>query len=173
MPYPISVDTGQVAPWIISNDPASLAGSATVTLVANQVYLYAFEITANITITSAKWHIGTIATGTTDLGVYDVNGNLLAHTGPVGNVAATNMHAAFTSGNFLLGPGQYFLALCPSSASDNYLGITAVGAQAPLSRNRLATNTGVTGQLPTTMGSYTDNPSKIPALALTLLNGLM
>ncbi len=161
-----------IAPWTVSNDAASLTGAATTVLTANVVYLYAFEVMASITVTGCKWHMGTTATGTTDVGVYDANGNLLGHTGAVANVASTNMSNALSGGNLTLAPGQYFLALCPSNSTDTYQAVSATSPKTPTSRNRQGVTGGTAGVLPTTTGGYTDTPAQVPAMALALLNGL-
>ena len=172
MPYPSSVDANQIQPWIISNDPASLAGAVTVTLVANQVYLYAFELPASVTFTGAKWRMGATATGTTDLGIYDANGNLLGHTGAITNTASTNMSNAFTGGNLQLAAGQYFMAMVPSNSTDTYLAAGSASTLTGTTRFRSGTTAGTAGVLPNTTGGYTDAISRAPAMALTNLNGL-
>jgi hypothetical protein len=161
-----------VAPWIISDEVAALAGVLTTLLAANVVYMYAFETLAPITITGAKWRMGATTTGTTDIGVYDSNGNLLGHTGATTNTASTNMSASLNGGNITLAPGQYFMALCPSNSTDTYLAIGSVAAATTPTRHRQATNTGTAGVLPGTTGGYADTPSKTPAMSLTISGGL-
>ena len=116
--------------------------------------------------------MGATTTGTTDMGVYDANGNLLAHTGATTNTASTNMSQAFSGGNLALGPGQYFMALCPSNSTDTYLAVTSTSRQAPVTRNRLGVTAGTSGVLPSTSGGYSDGPSRTPGMSLTILNGL-
>lgn len=159
-----------VASWIISNEAASLSGVLTTTLVATSVYLYAFETLAPITVSGGKWRMGVTVGGTTDIGIYDVNGNLLAHSGAITNVASTDMTANFLA-SIVLAPGQYFMALLPSSSSDTYLGITSSASLTPTSRVRIAVNTAASA-LPATTGGYTDKPSRVPAMALTISGGL-
>ncbi len=169
MPMPLHRQA--TPPWIISNDAAAIGGATSTTLVAEAVYLYAFEIDSTITITGGKWRTGTTAAGTCDVGVYDMNGNLLGHTGQVSNIVSTNMSAALLV-NVTLSPGQYFMALWASVATDDYLGISSTGTFASESRNRIATNaTSATG-LPATTGGYADNPTRIPAMSLTIAGGL-
>lgn len=160
------------AVWIISNDAVSLNAVLTVTLGANIVYLYAFEIFAPTTFTGAKWRMGATTTGTTDVGIYDVNGNLQTHTGAITNTASTNMSQAFSGGNITLAPGLYFMALCPSNATDTYLGVASTTSKTTTSRDRQATNSGTAGVLPATTGGYSDTPSAVPAMSLTISGGL-
>ncbi len=165
----------QVPPWIISNDAASVNSVLTVTFTANNVFLYAFEVSAPCTITGAKWRMGaTVGTGgtqTTDIGIYDANGNLLGHTGATTNVASTNMSQAFLS-SVLLTPGLYFMAFVSQNGSDTYLGISGTTSKSTTSRNRLATNLASAGVLPATTGGYSDTPGNVPAISLTISGGL-
>lgn len=160
-----------VVSWIISDEASALVGALTTVLAANAVYLYAFEVYAPTTITGAKWRMGATTTGTTDIGVYDVNGNLLGHTGATTNTASTNMSANFIS-SITLAPGLYFMAMCPSNSTDTYLAVTSAATQTTPTRHRQATNTGTAGVLPNTTGGYSDTPSKAPAMSLTVSGGL-
>src|SRR5947209_8243171 len=110
----------QPAPLIVSDgETIGLMGSSQ-TLTANAVYLWAFEIFALTTFTGAKLRIVATATGTTDIGIYTFTGSLLIDTGAIANVANTNMSNNFTA-NLSIDKGQYFMALCPSNATDTYL----------------------------------------------------
>jgi hypothetical protein len=168
--------TNPVQPWIVSNDAVSINSVLTVTLSNTVVYLYAFELGAPTTFSGAKWRMGATGAGYTDIGIYDVNGNLQAHTTATLNTASTNMSQAFSGGNITLAPGQYFMALCASSASDTYLGISGTTSKSTTSRNRQATNaptgSGNTISLPSTTGGYSDSPANVPAFALTISGGL-
>ncbi len=162
----------RIAPLFIGSEAAALAGVATGVLAANAVYLYAFEVQATITVTGARWRIGTAATGTTDIGIYTFAGNFLIDTGAVSNATATNMSANFTA-NLVLSPGQYFAALCPSNSTDNYLAVQGTSSVAELTRFRLATNSGTSGVLPSTTGGYSGTlATKAPAFFISILNGL-
>lgn len=162
--------TNQPAPWIISSDAVAVS-AATGTLAANVVYLYAFELAVQVTVTNMKVRITATATGTTDMGIYDVNGNLLTHTGAVTNTANTTMTNALSGGNFTLGPGQYFLALCPSNSTDTYQRVSPGNSYSPVSRMRQATNAGSAGVLPATTGGNATSTTA-PAFAALLVGGL-
>lgn len=160
-----------IAPLIIADEAVAATASASTVYGANIVYLYAFELQATATISGAKWRVGATATGTTDIGIYDSGGNLLTHTGAVANVASTTQSANFSGGNYTLSPGQYFMALVVSNATDTISGL-AVGNPAVMSRMRQATNSGAAGVLPLATGGYSDAPAKFPAFALTVAGGL-
>ncbi len=149
----------------------AIGGSASNTLGANSVYLYAFELAVAVTFSGAKWRIGTTGGGTADVGIYDINGNLLTHTGGTTNTGSTNMSANFSGGNYTLQPGQYFMAYCTSSATDNVYGVS-LGNPAAITRCRLANNSATAGVLPSTTGGYTDAPGHFPAFSLTVVGGL-
>ena len=153
MPYPNTVDAGGIPPAIISSDATAVSAASGV-LAGNVVYLYAFEITASIVISSMKFRVTATATGTTDAGIYDSNGNLLTHTGAVTNTANTTMTNALSGGNFSLAPGQYFSALCCSNSTDTYQRVSPGNSYSPMSRMRQATNAGSVGVLPATTGGH-------------------
>ncbi len=153
MGYPASIDTGQVQPWMIDMG-AFDANSSSGVLAANNVYLYAFELTANVIITGMRWRMAVTVTGTTDMGIYDASGNLLAHTGVQTNVASTVMTANFAS-PLVLSPGRYYMALCPSNASDTYFRNAALGAGNAITRSYQGATAGTAGVLPNTTGAIT------------------
>lgn len=152
-------------PAIVDADIA--VGTAAAALTANQVYLYAFEINGPCTADAGRWKMGATVTGTTDMGVYNAAGALLAHTGAVVNVANTNMSANFLS-SVTLAPGRYFLALCPSNGTDTYNRASAVGTG--ISRTCQATNAGTAGVLPSTTGTILQNGT-CPVMAMHIVGG--
>src|SRR5258708_2705457 len=120
MGYPTTVDTGQVQPQIIDNEVASYTLN-TSALSANTVYLWAFELLTNVTITGMRFRNGTTATGATNLGIYTAAGNLIAgsDTGAQTDAVSTTKTATYGS-PVVLGPGQYFLALACNNATDTF-----------------------------------------------------
>ena len=166
-------------PVIIATEVSALAGVATDTLTALQVYVYVFELAVATTFSGAKWRINTAASpGSTDIGIYNFAGTtLFASLGGVVNVANTSFAQAFSGGNVTLQPGQYCTALASENNSDNYTGINAPAASAViLSRYRYAANGSVNAHpttLPSTLGALS-NPSttKMPAWSLTVVGGI-
>lgn len=178
MGYPTTVDTGQASPWIIETYGVLGASSNTV-LVANKVYMWAFELYANCTITAMRWGTGSTAAGNTDMGIYDSSGNLLAHTGATANSANSNMSANIAkdgSGNTItsiaLAPGKYLMALCPSTSTDTYTRSSFINGTPILDNHCNATNTGTSGVLPGTTGTITVSASVIPHMAAVVSGGL-
>lgn len=149
MGYPSSVDSGGVAPWAIVEEGIPPSGASHV-LTANQVYLWGFEIQTPITIDTLTWKMAATVTGTTDVGIYDANGNLLAHSGATTNVANSNNTATLTNA-LSIGPGRYLLALCPSNGTDTYSGVNAAGSG--LVRSMGCANAATAGVLPATTGT--------------------
>jgi len=169
MPYPTTVDSGQTPPWIITSEAAVLSSTSS-TLATNTVYLFAFELFANISISGVRIRVGSTATGTTDLGIYDVNGNKLVSTGAVSNSSNTTMTNNFSS-NYALAPGKYFLAMCVSNNTDTLQRLSGVANMAPATRFRLANNNGSSGVLPSTTGGTTST-TICPMMAGIVVGGL-
>ncbi len=152
MSYPSSIDTGQVQPWMIDQGIGTDATSASGVLAANNVYLFPFELSVGVTITGMRWRMAVTVTGTTDMGIYDASGNLLAHTGVQTNVAS-NVNSANFASPLNLGPGRYYLALCPSNATDTYFRNAALGAANAIVRAYQGATAGTAGVLPNTTGA--------------------
>ncbi len=165
-------------PLIIATEVPALAGLATTTLSALTVYLYAFELAVATTFSGAKWRTGTTsAPGSFDLGIYSFAGSLLANVGGVVGAATTSFSQAFSGGNVMLQPGQYFMAFASENATDTLVGINAPVAGGTIeSRYRFATNTSTNAHptvLPATTGTIL-NPSatKLPSFSLTIVGGI-
>lgn len=178
MSYPTTVDTGQVQPWLISNE--AVAGpSASHTLTANKVYLYAFETMANITIDAMRWAMAATTTGTTDLGIFDASGNLLAHTGTSTNSANVNISANIAkdgAGNTItslaLAPGRYYTGLCPSNSTDTYQAAAFFTGTPLIDHAMIATNAGTAGVLPATTGAIINNTTLVPMVSAHIVGGI-
>lgn len=160
MGYPTTVDTGQVQPWIIDSI-ATAAGTTNGALVANTVYLWAFELYVPCTITALRWRMGATATGNADLGIYDANGNLLGHTGSSANTASTDNTANLLA-SLTLASGRYYLALSPGNSTDTYTRLATLlgGSTVAINRSFSAANgsTGATSPvLPATTGVISPN----------------
>lgn len=142
-----------IVPPYLGTDAAELsAGGTTGVMTANQVYLIAVTIHEACSVSGMRAHVGSTATGSCDMGIYDANGNLLVHTGAVVNAASTTMTNAF-SANYALSKGVYFLAFCPSNSTDTYSKIGALSTPGAMSGLRVATNAGTAGVLPSTLGA--------------------
>ncbi|SRR6266702_3361618 len=147
------ISTPGVSPLIIAAEAASDISSLTVTVTANIVYLYAFEVQAPLSVASVRWGMGATATGTTNMGIYTAAGNLVpgSDTTAKTNVASsTNINTYGTA--VYLAPGQYYLALACSNATDTYNGKSLANAYST-SRHRRAANTVSVGALPSTTGA--------------------
>lgn len=160
----------QVTPWLLYNEGVA-AGSGSGILTANNVYLWAFTLNVPLTITGMRWKVTATATGTTDVGLYDVNGNLLAHTGATANSANSTNSANFSSA-LALSPGRYYMAHCPSNSTDTYsravLLIAGSNADTP---SLLATNAGSAGVLPATTGGSSASANQ-PVMSCIVSGGL-
>lgn len=140
-------------------------------MVANTVYAWSFITQTAITINALRWRNGTTATGTSDVGVYDSGNNLLVHSGVQTN--SSNTTTTFTLATpLLIGPGSYYLALCPSNSTDTYSGIaTTPGDFVAGSSFRSQASGGSSGVLPNTLGA-TVRAGSFPSIAAVLAGGL-
>lgn len=155
-------------PTILSVEPASFQGRNTYT--ATKVYVYAFEVNNAITIIKARCNTGATAAGTVNMGIYTFAGNLVpgSDTGAVSVIINSDVTFTYPT-PFTLLPGQYYMAISPSSSTDNYLGYANVTNATY--RARLATNVTSGGALPATLGAI-GSTFNIPAVSFILQNGL-
>lgn len=157
-------------PLILGSDTL-MAGSGTAVLAANTVYLYEIVVQVPVTVINMRWKMGSTATGTSDAGIYDSGGNLLGHTGATTNTASQNMNVAMIA-NVLLSPGKYFIALCPSNATDTYSRINLLGTTgSAIMPAYTATNSGTAGVLPATTGGTTLSGT-CPVIAAAISGGI-
>lgn len=173
MPYPSTVDANQVQEWMLGSDALEMgAGGTTGAVTANQVYLVAVEVRGMTTIANMRTHVGTTATGHTDMGIYDANGNLLVHTGAVTNVASTANTNPLIGGNYTLAIGNYYIAFACDNSTDTYSRMGTLNVPGALSTVRFATNTATSGVLPSTLGTILAPTSAIPVWCAIAVNGL-
>lgn len=150
----------QPPPWLL-NDTIITVGTAA-TLVANTVYLIPVEVTGQCVATGIRFRT-VVATGTSDVGLYDVNGNLLGHSGATANVASTTQTFNFTS-PIPLSPGRYMLAITPSNSTDTFS--THSGNNAGLADSYTATTAATAGVLPNSTGGMSANSIKVQMVGL-------
>ncbi len=151
--------TGIVAPWLL-NESVTTVGT-NVVLVANTVYLVPIEVAGACTCTGIRFRTVT-ATGTSDVGIYDANGNLLAHSGAVANSGA--LQTLNLLAPLALAPGRYILAITPSNSTDTYQ--INGGNIAGLVDAYTATNAAVAGVLPNTTGVLVTSAQKLQIVGL-------
>ena len=135
-----------VAPWALYNgDPAQASNNGV--LVANTCYLAGVELYVPAVLTGIRARFGAGGNGHYDLGIYDINGNLLTHSG---STASATGVATYTLGTALtLSPSRYWLAFWIDNATDTVERVT--------SQNNMAvtqTGTNATG-LPSATSSIT------------------
>ena len=157
-------------PWVIDMGLGTDAGVASGVLTANAVYMFPFELLAGVTVTGMRWRMFLTVTGTTDIGIYDQNGNLLAHTGVQTNVASTVQSVNFASA-LALAPGRYFLALCPSNATDTYGRAGSLGPGFSIARNYTGATAGTAGVLPASAGALSTSAS-MPVMEAIVSGGV-
>jgi len=168
MGYPTSVDSGQVPPEIIAAEAIAVAGVITATITANAVYLYGFELAANVSIASVRWRMGATTTGHTNMGIYTYAGNLVSgsDTGSqVNTLSALNSFSYATP--IPLSPGQYFLALACDNSTDTYLALSgATTFSESMTRHRVAANSLAAGALPLTTGAISATVKELAVAAI-------
>jgi hypothetical protein len=80
MPYPPSVDTGIASSWALyDGDLAAYTSSAA--LATNTAYLVGVYLPGPATLTGIRVRFGSGGAGNFDVGIYDVNGNLIWSNG--------------------------------------------------------------------------------------------
>ena len=169
MGYPSTVDTGQVPPSVIDMGLGADGSAASGVLAANTVYMFPFELLANVTITGMRWRMFATVTGTTDIGIYDSGENLLAHTGVQTNVASLINSANFGSA-LTISPGRYYMALCPSNSTDTYGRVGTLGGSFSIARNYTGATAGTAGVLPATEGALSTSAS-MPVMEAIISGG--
>lgn len=122
MPYPSTVDTGQVQPHAIYEGDLGSTGAGTLT--ANTAYLVGVTLTASVMLTAMRMRFGSGGAGHYDIGIYDSGGNLLWHSGSV--VSATGVQTQTLATPLGLAPGKYWLALWVDNATDTVNRATGV-----------------------------------------------
>lgn len=173
MSYASTVDTGQVTPWIVEGASA-IAGNGNAILVANTVYLWAFELYSSTVVLGMRWRMAATATGKTDAGIYDSSGNLLASIGATANAANLDQNVNFANA-LNLSPGKYYMALTPGNSTDTYGRVGGlVAGTITITRAMTATNasTGTTTPaLPTSTGGAAAS-NIMPSLSVVIQGGL-
>ncbi len=102
---------------LYSDDPATTSVSA---LGATTATLCGIYVPTPFPLASLRVWFSVSGNGNYDVGVYDANGNLLDHAGPV--ITAGNAQTrALSKGVLNLAPGGYYLALWVASNTDTAL----------------------------------------------------
>lgn len=169
MPYPSSVDAGQVVPFALYD--GEIASNSAAALVANTCYLVGVTLNAYATLTSMRVDFGTGGNGHYDLGVYDATGangapiNLLAHCAATNTTLATA--TGLVTGTFIssvaLAPGRYWLALWIDNATDT---VTKSNSHNNQSVSQSGTNAGPLPALASSIAGLANNAVKPVLLGL-------
>jgi hypothetical protein len=171
MSSPASVDTGGVAPLILSTDAISFAATSATAAVANKVYVYEFELNESVTVTAARWRNGSTAAGHTNMAIYDASGNLVSgsDTGAQSNAVSTETTFTYAT-SFRLGRGVYYLALA-CDTTDTYFSTGVASTTIPITRARVAANALAAGAMPSTLGALSGAAIQ-PCMAFLVSGGL-
>ena len=114
MGYPSTVDAFPVQPWFLcADDPAALPSSAAGS--ANTAYFVAYTLTTGFFANAIRCRFGSGGNGHFDVGIYDVNGNLIVN---LGSTATSSAIVTSTITTTYLAPGQYWFALWIDNATD-------------------------------------------------------
>ena len=152
--------------------PNSAAISTETLASANDVMVYQFVLPFRAVVRNIGFQVQTLEVGKlAGFGLYDVNGNLLVHTGAVSTTTTGRKFTSVTA--VTLEPGVYFLAWTADGTTFAY--ITAVnistGTQAAFwnqsaTRVGKAANASSAGVLPATLGTITADITIILPLVL-------
>jgi hypothetical protein len=115
MPYPSSVDTGQIQPWILG-EIADLNNAQANTRTANNCYFNPTRLDAHAVLMALRTQIGTAGNGHIQLGVYDEGKNLLYAS--ASTTTTTGIMTLTLATPLPLAPGRYYLSLWIDNAVD-------------------------------------------------------
>jgi hypothetical protein len=151
-------------PWALIPD-GDFDNGTNSTLVADTTYLRGVWVPSACVLTAVRCRVGT-ASGNIDCGIYDVNGNLLGHSGLVATVASS-INTASMSSSISLSPGRYWLALWVdnSTASISHQQLTATTGVI-LAQSSAGTNTGGLASTFSGMGGVTDTVAAVCLIGL-------
>lgn len=102
-------------PALLSVQPAG-----TSTRTAQKVYLHDVWVPVACTIRAFSIAHGAVAAGNIDLGIYDINGNLLVHTGVIPATPVNGTQLANLTTPYPIGPGVYYFGFWVDNATDSY-----------------------------------------------------
>jgi hypothetical protein len=150
--------------------PTSGLSSAAV-LQANKAEGYSFFIPSPVKITNLTFYVTTGTAATTgDVGIYDVGGNLITHTGSLATATSATQLKTAASTAVTLAPGTYVVAICNSANTPTF---PMVNLSSTLT-NVLGTNTGLIGEQQETTAGCTAGvlPATIVWAQVNTLNGV-
>jgi hypothetical protein len=104
-----------VIPWFLG-DLADIANGQANTRTANTCYFSPIVLLAPVSVLSATMQFGTGGNGNYDQGIYDGQGNLLAHIGS--RATSTGVVTVALGSPLSLSPGRYYLAFWTDNALD-------------------------------------------------------
>lgn len=108
------------APRFIAN-PGLQANIAASTQTANRTNLHSVWVPTPVVITAFSTGHGSVSAGNLDMGIYDINGNLLTHTGVTSAATFASTSQTITLATpFPIGVGNYYLAIWIDNATDTY-----------------------------------------------------
>lgn len=167
MPYPTTVDTGQVPLWILE-DSGVTGGSAGGALGASQqISVLLYEMQGNATAKDMRYRAG-VGTGTVQLGIYDVNGNLLGNTATVATTVSASYQIVALAANVPMSPGRYYFAIWQSLNTDTFFRVTG---QINALKGQILSGT-FAGGLPATITLGNLSNAVAPSLAVGVVGGL-
>lgn len=141
---------------------------ATVSLsVASGAFTVAIPVTVPVTVTKVR--VGMFAaTGNVDVGVYDSNGNRVASSGPK-PVSGDGMSSFPLSGNAVLNPGTYYLAVAADNTTTMFSAATSFGS---VGNPSLAGGCFSSAYpLPAVLGGFPGTANPQPPLLMGIVNG--
>ena len=93
--------------------------------IANAAFLVPFTLTKQYTATTGFWYNGATVTYNVDVGVYDISGNMLCHTGSVVSSGTSVLQTAALTASTSFGPGNFYLAITASDTSMTFFALAA------------------------------------------------
>ena len=136
MGYPTTVDSGGVQPWSLYADDNAYSSTTT---TGGAIYIVGVVLYAPVVVTGMKCRMGSTAAGNIDMGIYDVNFNVLANKGATGSLSASAVNTLTFANALSLSPGRYWLAWVDSAGSDTVAQATAGSTGFTIARRSVGT----------------------------------
>lgn len=95
---------------------------------ANRAFFVPFATARYITVKQMAWQNGSTVSGNLDVGIYDIDGNQLVHSGSVAQSGISAAQIADIT-DTALDPGQYFMAMAVDNTTGLYFRVSNADAQ--------------------------------------------
>lgn len=160
------VFTSPVIPWILE-DSGVTGGSAGGALAGTQqISVLLYELQVSVTAKDMRYR-ASVGAGTVQLGIYDVNGNLLGNTATVTTTVSTPYQIVALAANVPMSPGRYYFALWQSTTDSFFRTVGQINAL----KGQVLSGT-FAGGLPATITLGNLSNAAAPSIAVGVVGGM-